>query len=174
MKKIIFKIKLLICLSFCVYLSQAQPGLTVHYFRGNFTFYDCHKNKINFTTKDSITFFSKQNNFSFKIYGISGNSPNEKQYLKLGNTGNFYLFIDNKSTFLVDNIVSIRDNNYIINARKTIFEIEKNNKKMLICFDFKNYGADINLNNFNIYFQEGVYEVTDPNNPKLVSIKVEE
>lgn len=45
---------------------------------------------------------------------------------------------------------------------------------MLVYFNFSNFEKDTKLKEFVINFKEGTFEVTDPENPKLVAIKEEE
>ncbi len=150
---------------------------------------------INFKTKDSLIFYNPKTKYSFTIkldrkfenqsnsiipvyLGFTDNNnaynPNKKY-----NSGWNYDFTNDK--FLYHFIYSIVEYprytkipNSFIYYDKILIEYKFKNKKMSIKVDFtKNTEVQFEEKkiNLSINFQEGNFEVTNPFNPEIVSVK---
>lgn len=158
----------LIIILLSIYKVYGQPSPKRFYFYGNISIYD-NKRKIFFTTNDSINFISTDSKIKLSVYTEEVENLSNKTALK------FEYRV--KSCFKIRSIKSEYWNERKIGEFKTLFEIKKEGKSMLVYFDFTKYNNDLKsdtlLKKINLSFQEGIYKIIDPENPKLIAIKEE-
>jgi hypothetical protein len=157
----VFIITIVIFLSICK--AHAQPSPKRFYFNGNISISDNNK-KVSFITKDSVNFTSLNSKIELSTYIIEiGAIKNNIQF-------KFERKVNN--CFQIRTVKTEYWNGNKIGAFKFLFEIKKEKKTMLVYFDFTNNPKnDTKLKKFNIPFQQGEFEVTNPENPKLIAIK---
>lgn len=162
-KLIILIFTLLISIKF-----YSQPSPKKNFLKLNFSI-----NDTNFKTQDSVTFYSLDNKISLTIYEITNNNFSKREKIKLSNDfkDKAYTFNISNSIFEIKIIKSIFSNNEILSTRKILLEIEKNNCLMKVFFNLPLNDKEMYVNNLNIIFRKGTFEITDSKNPILIAKK---
>jgi hypothetical protein len=166
----------------------SQPTPKRFYFCGSIKISD-NNVILSFNTKDSVNFVSNDPKIVVNIYEVikkvnvhpSVNvTLSENTLLKLENNYDKKFYI----LKLINNCFKIKHKKYeFYDGKRTnvlskiLFKIEKEKKIMLVYFDFtkdlNNPKSDTKLENLIINFKEGDYEITDSQNPKLITIKTD-
>ena len=161
------KVFIVIILMFLsIYKTFAQPSPKRFYFNGNISM-SYNNKKVSFITNDSVNFTSLNSKIKLSAYIIEiGATKNRIQFKFKSKVNNCFQIRSIKAEYW---------NGTKIGAFKFLFEIKKEKKIMFVYFNFTDNNLnDSTLEKFNIPFQEGVYEVINPKNPKLVAIKEDE
>jgi hypothetical protein len=111
------------------------------------------------------------------MYGYYNYDYNNKKKI-FNKQGYFYLNKNNsvgESLYFRKGVFTLNLIRYNLKKYVSIIEIEYKEEKMYIYAKFDQFFYNsYNIYKFNIYFQEGVYEITDADNPQLIPIKNEE
>lgn len=157
------KVFIIIIAVFFINNGLAQPNPKRFYFNGGISISDNNKN-VSFIPKDSFSFISLESKIELSTYIIESSKPTNRIKFK------FKRNVTN--CFHVRSIKTEYWNGNKIGAFEFLFEIKKEGVKMLVYFNFNDDSEnDTKLEKFNINFQEGIYEVTNAKNPKLIRIK---
>ncbi|ELY2018332.1 hypothetical protein SL053_002252 [Flavobacterium psychrophilum] len=151
----------------------SQPSAKKIIFEGSIQISD-NNEILSFNTKDSLNFISQNNRIKMTLCQITNESSPTNKLLKLEKNyeKSYYLFnlLKNKC-FKIRYRVAMYYEKKMFWSSKILFKIEKDEKIMLIYFDFTKYNSDTKIEKININFKEGSFELSSIENPKLVPLK---
>nr|WP_315240598.1 hypothetical protein [uncultured Flavobacterium sp.] len=151
--------------------NYSQPSAKKIIFEGNIQISD-NNEILCFSTKDSINFISQNNRIKMRVHQITNESYPTNKLLKLEKDykKSYYVFNLLKKCFKIKYRVAMYYEKKMFWSSKILFEIEKNEKKMLVYFDLIRYQSDIKLEKINLNFKEGSFELSSIENPELILI----
>lgn len=186
---------LLFLLLFCTDEVRGQPDLEPESVAGiSLNLKDHKKRKVSFYSKDSLIFYSKNKicYFYINVLRKQANDSLNIYPLYLGNSESKGSCTPNEKSILMDNCFAYEEKSDIYSIYFTFFKhknysetydsiyihksvIELNyffkRKKMKVLIDFTDSKEQFLRSDITISFQEGVFEIKDPKEPKLIPIK---